>query len=95
MRMVTRTIVSTVAKIRVFNNVTGLAEIKDITFPVDLKDTRAVEKASRKEFDGTDYTFIDVQEFKFDSAVYAMSEDEFISLGKKYNSRQEINAKKE
>lgn len=93
MRVISRTMTTTTVHVRVFNSESGLAEAKVITFPNTFKDTNALKRACKKEFANTVYTFIDVQETKEDSAVYAMSEAEFIATATKYNSRQEINKK--
>lgn len=87
-RMVTRTITSTVVRVKVADDTLDTIDTRTVEIPLELKSNDEAKKACVKYF--KEQTHLTVLSAKIDgttSLIYGMSESDFIKLAKVLPSR--------
>lgn len=82
-RMVTRTIISTVVRVKVADDITDTIDTRTVEIPLELKSNDEAKKACVKFF--KEHANLTVLSAKIDgtsSLIYGMTESDFIKLAK-------------
>lgn len=87
-RMVTRTIISTVVRVKVADDTSDTIETRTVEIPLELKNDSEAKKACVKYFkEQSNLTVLSAKIEGTTSLIYGMSESDFIRLAKVLPSR--------
>lgn len=87
-RMVTRTIISTVVRVKVADDTLDTIETRTVEIPLELKNDGEAKKACVKYFkEQSNLTVLSTKIEGTTSLIYGMSESDFIKLAKVLPSR--------